>query len=136
MGKPSHAESPLREKVSELKSLLRALPDLYFRIANDGTILDYHAGTLPNLYLTPEDFLNKRMQDVLPPKIGRQFTQAMKELKESGPVVSYDYSLTINGQNKYFEARLTALGSQQAIAIVRDITDWMIMGGFAKTTPR
>jgi len=120
-------ETPLHHKVAELESLLRALPDLYFRLANDGTILDYHADALSNLYLAPEDFLNKRIQDILPPARGRQFLKAMKELKNNGPVVRYDYSLTIIGQNKYYEATLTPLGSQQVIAIVRDITDRMIL---------
>ncbi|HEU4753013.1 MAG TPA: PAS domain S-box protein, partial [Armatimonadota bacterium] len=48
------AEEELQRTASELQAIFRALPDLYFRLASDGTILDYRAGHSFGLYAPPE----------------------------------------------------------------------------------
>ncbi len=67
------AEQELLQKTSELQAVFQALPDLYFRLDPDGTILDYQAGHGSSLYVAPREFLGKRMQDVLPPDVNRPF---------------------------------------------------------------
>src|SRR2546429_4523653 len=46
---------------SELQAIFRAVPDLYFRLASDGTILGYYAGRYADLYVPPEDRKSTRL---------------------------------------------------------------------------
>ena len=65
------SEAALDERESILESVFQSLPDLYFRMDTDGTILDYRAQRESDLYVPPESFIGRRMQDVLPPDLGQ-----------------------------------------------------------------
>ncbi|RMG94493.1 MAG: response regulator, partial [Chloroflexi bacterium] len=116
-------EQELRETTSQLQAVFQALPDLYFRLDADGTILDYNAGNPDDLYLPPHEFLGQRIQDVLPPEVSRKFETAIREVQRSGNLISIDYELNVPSGEKFFEARLTPLLDNQMIVIVRDITE-------------
>lgn len=117
------AQRALHQSESELASVFQALPDLFFRMARDGTILGYRAGDASELYRPPEAFMGKRMQDVLPPELGRQFGEKLKQLHEKGEQLSFEYDLAIADRELHFEARLIPLAdSDELVAIVRDIT--------------
>jgi hypothetical protein len=67
-----------------LKHVVQAFLDLYFCLCADGTIVDYAAARDTDLYASPEAFLGKRMQDVLPPSVGRKFDDAIAQVLRSG----------------------------------------------------
>ncbi len=119
------ATDTARRRGAELESVFQALPDLYFRLAWDGTILDYH-GRRDELYLPPEQFIGKRMQDVLPPEVGMRFSaeiQAMMTAKTPGHP-AFEYVLTMPGGDRHFEARLSRIPGQDEVAVVvRDIEE-------------
>lgn len=113
------------QRNSEMEAIFQALPDLYFRMARDGTILDYRAQQAHELYVPPEEFLGRRIQDILPPEPGRQFLEKRAELERSGEMQTYEYQLQVPLGLRTFEARLTRLsnGSDDLVAVVRDITE-------------
>ncbi|MCT7983997.1 PAS domain S-box protein [Laspinema sp. A4] len=115
-------EEKLYHTTSELQAIFKALPDLYFKLDNDATILDYQAGKISDLYLPPEQFLGRKIDEVLPANICQTFTEALKEVKANRDLVYREYSLPMNNGVKYFEARLLPLLENQTIVIVRDIT--------------
>lgn len=115
-------EEKLYHTTSELQAIFKALPDLYFKLANDGTILDYQAGKISDLYLPPEQFLGRKIHEVLPSNVSQTFVEAQSEVKENRNLVYREYSLQISDHLKYFEARLLPLLENQIIIIVRDIT--------------
>ncbi|MDX1439671.1 MAG: PAS domain S-box protein, partial [Rubricoccaceae bacterium] len=112
----------LAERTEELEVVFRALPDLYFRLEPDGTILDYRAGRSFGLYVPPEEFLGKRVQEVLPSEIGEQTTEALKEVTRTGDLVQFEYELPDGDKNLEFEARMLPTAGGQVITIVRDVT--------------
>jgi len=116
------AEEALRQKTSELEAVFQALPDLYFRINADGTILDYLSGNSSDLYLIPEDFVGKRIIDILPKTAAIKFVMAMIEVSENRTPINIEYSLTLPTGEETYEARLLPFNSNQAIAIARNIT--------------
>ncbi len=115
-------ERELEQTNSELEGIFHALPDLYFRLSSDGTILDYRAGQTADLYLPPQMFLRKRMQDVLPLETGRLLGEALESLRTK-TTVSLEYGLPMAGGAKIFEARLLPLPRDQAILVVRNVTE-------------
>ncbi|WP_275096441.1 EAL and GGDEF domain-containing protein [Sedimenticola hydrogenitrophicus] len=112
------------EREAELEAVFQALPDLFFHLAADGSILDYRAQSLSDLYLPPEVFLGKRMQEVLPEPTGELFTRKLKEAQTAEEMLVFDYSLTRGDAAHYYEARLTRIMRRdELICVVRDITE-------------
>ncbi len=118
------AEADLLSRTLELEAVSQAWPDLFFRLEPDGTILEYKAQSLDNLFMPPEDFMGKTMQNVLPEEVGQKFTEAITILQTSEKdLVSISYALPSSSQSSFFEARLALLANNQVLAIIRDITE-------------
>ncbi len=116
------AEEKLFQKSSELQAVIRAFPDLYYRVDGNGTILSYSAGRTSGYYATPCQ--GKRLQDMVPVQVRDKVTEAIAQLMETDAAAIFDYSSPrANGEDISFEARLLPLGKHEIIAIVRDITD-------------
>jgi PAS domain S-box-containing protein len=119
----ARAEDELMHTAQELHAVFHALPDLYFRMDGDGTILDYRAGTRDHLYVPPEEFEGRRMQEVLPPEAGAILDGALAEVRRTQALVCVEYQLPFAEGVLDFEARLVPFGPVEFIAIVRDVTD-------------
>lgn len=120
------AESDRRRYDQELKSIFNALPDFYFRLKPDGTILSYRANptAMGELYVPPEQFIGRRMDDFLPPEQAALFAAKLEEQRSSGKVITFEYRLTESNGDRYYEARLTSLAySDDIIVLVRDIAE-------------
>jgi hypothetical protein len=55
------------------------------------------ARATPTLYATPETFIGKRMQDVLPAPIGHQFDDAIAHVLRDNSSCVIEYSLELAG---------------------------------------
>src|SRR3989441_133707 len=108
---------------SELQAIFRAVPDLYFRLAPDGTILGYYAGRYADLYVPPESFLGRRIHEVLPREVGEPFARAMQKVLRTNSVATMEYGLEVQAGRKEFEARIIPLMNDQVVVVVRDITE-------------
>lgn len=118
------ALNAVRHSDRVLDSVFSALPDLFFCTRRDGTIIDYRARQQDDLYAPPDYFLGKRMQDILPEAVARQFVSRLTQAIDTGQIVSFDYALDISSQIRRYEARICPLADHdQIIAVVRDITD-------------
>jgi diguanylate cyclase (GGDEF)-like protein/PAS domain S-box-containing protein len=118
------AEAEADRRRRELEAVFQALPDLFFRMTADGTILDFKAQRHADLYLTPEHFLGKRLRDVMPPEIAERFDQGVAEMRATGLPATYQYSLRMPDGERWFESRVNGLaGSDEIIALVREISD-------------
>lgn len=116
-------EDALKRKNAELQAIYEAFPDLFFRMAADGTILDYKAGRAPDLYVPPELFMGQRMQDVLPPQVGTLIECSLTQALQTESLVGIEYSLPMADGEEFFEGRIVPLPEGQLIAIIRNISD-------------
>ena len=117
------AEEKFRQKTSELEAIFQAFPDLLFRLDANGIYLDYKAGNSSNLYVPPEVFLGKRIEDILPPEVAQKFHQGIVQVLQTNELVASEYSLSTPNGEVSFEARLLPFSENQVIMIVRDISD-------------
>lgn len=108
---------------SDLRAIFQAIPDLFFRFAADGTILDCKAGHPADLLLPVAKLAGRRIQDVPVPEVGARFEEAIREVQATGSMVRLEYCLVRQGRRQLYEARLLPLRSQQMIAIIRNITE-------------
>ncbi len=118
-----NAERRLQKKTDEMAELLKALPDIYFRLDKNGTILEYGAPEDTQLYLAPEKFLGKQIKEILPANVTEKFRTAAKEAKEQHKTITYEYELPLPSGDSIFEARLTSLVGDEFMALIRDVTD-------------
>lgn len=113
------AENALQQAHQEMAAMFAVLPDLFFRLAIDGTILDYKAKPGWDLYVQPEMFLGRLLQDILPAPVSEQLLQALQETLQTDAVVTVEYQLDAG----YYEARFVRMSEQEAIVVVRNISD-------------
>ncbi len=115
------ALTALRQSESRMKALLDAVPDLMFQVDRTGRFVDYK-GSLNDLYVPPDHFLNKTAAEVLPPFQAALLMQYLELTLSSGEMQVYEYDLTLNDKNQYFESRMVVSGPNTVLALIRDIT--------------
>jgi len=116
------AEQNLRQSVSEVQAILQALPDLYFRLDSEGTILDLRAGCAADLYYPMESLLGKKIQDVHH-RVGKHFKQAIQQALETNALSIIEYSIPRKTGEQFYEARFVPLLEDQIIVVARNITE-------------
>jgi PAS domain S-box-containing protein len=118
-----HLEQEVSRRIAELNSVFQALPDLYFRLAADGTILDHRASRPEDLPVAPEALAGRRMPELLPPEAGAAFAGALQRVAEGAAMCAVEYALPLDGAIRHFEARLLPTRDGEVVAVVRDISD-------------
>jgi rsbT co-antagonist protein RsbR len=86
------AETELRQSEQRNRALLAAIPDLMFVLSADGIFLDYKAD---KLLLPPEAFLNRHVNEVLPPPLAAQVLSHLDRLKRTGDMQVYEYQIEL-----------------------------------------
>ncbi len=118
------AEAEARRKTAILEGIFSALPDLFFIIDKQGTILEYHSGQTDDLYVPEAQFLGHKIEEFLPARTSRHFARAIQSIEQPGQLTQLEYTLPFDDGNRHFEARLSALpGSDSLVIAVRNITD-------------
>ncbi len=124
----SSSVARLQEAHDRLQAILQALPDLLFVLDRDGRIYDYHAPAMERLYVPPEQFLGRTMDDVLPEPARGIVRWAIDDAVAHGFHYGSAYPLHTAAGDRWFEMSIAAQGDPQTpqgrlVAIARDITD-------------
>ncbi|MFW9874917.1 MAG: PAS domain-containing protein [Candidatus Thorarchaeota archaeon] len=115
------SQKKLEESESKFRTIFEAIPDLYILLSGDGTILEYR-GKETNLYPNSEEFMGKKVIDLLPLNLGKSFLKLIKKtLKTKQPQV-FEYGLQINGEECFFESRFFYVYKDKVFNFIRDIT--------------
>jgi HD-GYP domain-containing protein (c-di-GMP phosphodiesterase class II) len=112
----------LPDSDQRLDAIFQAFGDLLFILGEDGIILDYKAGAGAHLYLSPQQFLGRKIQEVYPYKVGRKYSDAILSLRLDRKMVLMEYPLSMPAGEDWYEARLVPLANRQIIACIRNIT--------------
>jgi PAS domain S-box-containing protein len=112
----------LQKSESKNRAILKAFPDLMFVQDREGTLLDYYTKDEGELYLRPEQFLGRKVHEVLPPDVAGAIARGAKETAESHEPVSFEYSLQIQEETRFYEARMVDLDTDKVLTIVRNVT--------------
>lgn len=115
-------ETELLRKTAELETIFSVFPDMYFRFDGEGTFLDCKMGLSEDYFLPPEVFLGKRGRDIMPEEVATVLDEALKEVSATRKMVLREYSLPIQGETQFYEARFVPLHESETIAIIRNIT--------------
>jgi PAS domain S-box-containing protein len=107
-----------------LRALIRTLPDIVLRQSSDGTYLDYHAPNPEELAVPPERLVGSNMRQApFPvPVLDKMFMHLGRAVRE-GTLEVFDYALETPEGREYFEARIRRSGPDEAVSIIRNITE-------------
>jgi PAS domain S-box-containing protein len=118
-----HLKELVQRRTDEIVAIFRALPDSYFRLDRRGTVLECLTTAQTGLHVPPEQYTRTRLQDVLRPAAARALERAIERIEQGEPIVYFEHEIVhLNGVSTY-ETRLLPLGTDQLVAVVRDVTE-------------
>jgi PAS domain S-box-containing protein len=110
-----------RARAERYRALLRAIPDLMFRISRDGVYLGFSAPNERDL-LHP-DVVGLTVWDRLPRRLADRFMAAAERAFAGQGPQTLEYELDFDGEVRNYEGRVAASGDGEFLLIVREITD-------------
>ena len=116
------AQESLQNSEARTRAILASIPDMIFEISKDGTFLDFMASSEIAPLMPPSQFIGKNIKEMFPPVIADQTFFALERALATGQLHAFEYELSSAGGVQYFEARVTAITSESAIIMVRDIS--------------
>ena len=117
------AELQLQQSEETSHAMLNALPDLIFVFDRQGRFLNYKSAQDDDLFIPPEIFIGKTVAEVMPPNIATILMEKLELTFAHRETQVWEYSLPINDVLQHFEARMVPKGEDEALTMVRNITD-------------
>ncbi|MDB5970590.1 MAG: sensor signal transduction histidine kinase [Hydrocarboniphaga sp.] len=111
----------LLEANSEIRAIFQAIPDLVFRLDDEGTILSVKAGA--GVDLPQRELSGKRIQECWLKYSGERFHEVLRRVIEEKAMVSIEHAEGAKGLESFHEVRLVPLLRNQVVAIARNITE-------------
>ncbi|MBP2678972.1 MAG: hypothetical protein H6Q82_2037 [Deltaproteobacteria bacterium] len=105
------------------RALLRAIPDLIFRLGADGTILDLVAGQEPGAIPSNQILAGRKLKEVLPEVGAAEVFWNAEEARKTGEVRMFEYTVGSEPGSRNFEGRVVSIPDGESLFIARDITD-------------
>ncbi len=118
-----NAQQALGQSEERMRAILNAIPDLIFRQRVDGTYLDFKEAD-GELQVPSEMFIGKNWRELPIPEAGKKrHLELLQIAVESGELQTYEYELEEPDGIHLLEVRIVKSGADEAVCIVRDITD-------------
>jgi len=114
---------------ARILAIAEALPDLLFLLDENGIYLEvFAANSQELLYKDINELKGKRLSEVLPPDVAKNFMDVIKAALDEGRVQVIEYSLDVPAGRREFEARIvpsdyTVNGQRTLVCLARDLTD-------------
>ncbi len=110
-------------QLSEMRNrvIVDALPDLLMRVDLTGRILDYNVNTNHPLYMPRMSAVGKKLQDLWSPEVAKMIIET--EAQDAFVSSHWVYGFSLPKHEQTFEARLHPISSDEALVVVRDITE-------------
>lgn len=115
-------EEKLRRNEAEMRAILAAIPDMLIRVRQDGTRLFIATGSLRS-YLPTDGLIGRSVYDTLPQQLARQRMEFVQQAIATQQLQVYEYEISIAGETRCEEARIVAINDEEALIVVRDVTD-------------
>jgi PAS domain S-box-containing protein len=120
-----YIQRKLSETEETSEAILRALPDLIFVLDDNYIFKGYYTSNIKNLLKTPDEFMDKTVDEVLPAKLAQLTKKNIDKVLKTREIAVFKYSIEINGKKQFEEARMVPKGKNEVLAIIRDITSEM-----------
>lgn len=120
MVRESRLVEGLKRSEARNSALLNAIPDAMFRLNNDGTILESKGSKEFDIGISS---IGKKLYETLPMGVAESMIEAVEKVLLKDTTVGLEYQMAVDGTVRHFDARIVASGQDEALSIVRDITE-------------
>jgi len=118
------AELALQQREAQNRAILKAIPDLMFRVSREGIWLGYvRNNRLIDLLPKTYDPLGKHISEHVPARIAERQMQMIEQALATGEMQFEEQQLWVNGRLQYEEVRVVPNGTDEVLFIIRDISD-------------
>ncbi len=119
----AQTQEALRESEAVNQAILVAVPDVLFRASRDGRTLTFAGAKQFHPRLPNTRILDKPGSDLIPPEYSADHLRNIQATLETSASRTMEYQSIENGQMRWFEARYVVCQRDEALVMVRDITD-------------
>ncbi len=116
------AERALEASEARAQAIVGALGDCLLLVDRDGTLLDVHAGDVPDLPARLE-LIGRRVADALPEPLASTLSARLASALATEQPESWEFELARDGERRRYEARLTMAGAQTVVVLLRNVTE-------------
>jgi diguanylate cyclase (GGDEF)-like protein len=113
----------LASSEEKTRALLRAIPDLIFRIGADGTVLALVSAPSGEGLPPTREWAGRPLQDLLPAGAADDALRLAEEAHRTGDVRRFEYVVEAGPEARSFEARVVSIADGESLFISRDMTD-------------
>lgn len=113
----------LMQANSDMQAIFRAFPDIFFRIDYAGNILEYRWGGKRDSIFAFTGLVGKQIQDIAGSAVRENFIESIELVRIHQVIANMEYAMSLEGLQRFFEARFIPLNEKEIIVIVRDISD-------------
>jgi PAS domain S-box-containing protein len=117
------AEEDLRRSEETNRALITAMPDIMFRITADGMLLGANRNMGQAFGMKMDDYAGKPLSDFFSQELTAVTMTNMRRALDTREVEQYEFPLNVGGEMRTFESRLVPCGTNEALAVLRDITE-------------
>ena len=116
------AEEALYESEATNRALINAIPDLLFRIQQDGTYLNIQRSKHFRILNPDQLAIGTTVNNSLPPALAQQRMHYVQQALNTGELQIYEQELIVDEELKHEEVRIVPCQEHEVMAMVRDIT--------------
>ncbi|MEF8771463.1 PAS domain-containing sensor histidine kinase [Halodesulfurarchaeum sp.] len=119
-------EHELGQQQDRLRAITDTIPDIVIQYDAAGTAKEVMTGQEDLLIAAPEELEGSTIDEMLDPTAAEQIQSAIDKALQNREVTSTEYRLHIDGEEVWFEAKVSPLGDQDPDEVVfssRDITE-------------
>ena len=122
------AEEALRQSEAKNQAILTAIPDLMFRVSDEGIYLGY-VNTSAMTDLLPQDYepIGQHIGKFLPPEVAERHLQHLQQALQTGHIQMYEKQHVFDGRIQHEEVRVVPSGDREVLFMIRDVTDRKLM---------
>jgi signal transduction histidine kinase len=117
------SQALLKAAASRQRAILQALPDMMFVLSRDGTVLDFYSHDADQLYRPPSELLGKSIRETMPPGFVEGAMSHIAEAFDTRSLQRWEYELEVASGVRQYEARMAICADDQALTLVRDVTE-------------
>ncbi len=116
-------EAALCKNITTQRAILKAIPDLMIRLDRNGICKSIGLGKSLREFSRIPYILQQSIYQTLPPRLAEKQMYYVDQALTTNERQIYEYSLEVDGELHYEEARLVKLDDHEVLMMIRDISD-------------
>jgi diguanylate cyclase (GGDEF)-like protein/PAS domain S-box-containing protein len=130
----------IQEKTNYLNKVVSNIPGILLILDEDGKYIDIWSSQHKDLVGPSSTLKGKNINDILPQEVAKKYFTNIKNVIKSNEIIKFDYSLSIDTEIRYFEAKLILMDETNTneknkfLVLINNITNRVEKEQTLKTT--